>query len=315
MRSDSPEGTRPSRWEVTEMNARMSTVLRDVRAAVPTWKVDLAAPRAVDAPFAGTHTTRHLGPGDDHADSREYRPGDDIRRVDWSATARSGTVQVRQTHAERGMRLTLVPDCTASMRFGTATLTKADLAAAVAAAYSLAATRLGDSVAAVLPSEDQLRWVPPGTSTAHVNLVLAMLAGSLRSTTTTSYEEALRRASALAPSSGTFVLMSDFHDTATLPLIRRLCASHRVVAVLVSDPRESSLEPAGSVQVRDLETGEVYTLDTDSPQMRERFTQTAHRLRNERSDRLRRAGAEVHTLECGPQWLEGVRTILTGARW
>ena len=282
---------------------RTESILRSVRAAAPTWQSALRTSKRVDSPFAGMHQTSRLGPGEEWGDARVYQSGDDVRRIDWSASARSGSIQVRDTFAERGMRITLVVDCSPSMQFGTDTLTKADLATATAAAIAMLATRQTDSVAAMLVRPGTSRWVEPGSGTAHTNVLLRNLAQSFTSEGSASFTDGVLKALGHARSSGLFVLISDFYDEGAEQALRRASARHRTLAVVVSDKREHTLIPAGLVEVYDPETEEYMLLDTDSSKFAERFAAVASARAAKRDAGLRSSGAEVHHLVCGPDWL------------
>ena len=65
---------------------------------------------------------------------RPYVPGDDVRRIDWNVTARTGEPHVRVDLAERVLVTWLVLDASVSMQFGTADRRKADVAEGVAVA-------------------------------------------------------------------------------------------------------------------------------------------------------------------------------------
>lgn len=296
----------------TQAISRAASVLHDVRVAVPSWRASLRPGRRVDTPFAGVHRTVRIGSGDDHADTREYRIGDDPRHIDWAASARSATTQVRQTYADRGMRVTIVTDCSPSMRFGTSTLTKAELALATTAAFSLLATKQGDSVAAMLCDGNGLRWVPPGSGNAHVNVLLRTLESGLIASASVPFDVAINRAMAYAPTSGLLVAISDFHDDAAPSALRRFAATHRTLAVVVSDPREHEMVSVGVIDVCDPETGERYTVSTDDARVRAQFAATSARLRESRLAALRAAGVHVALVECGPLWLRSVEHCATG---
>lgn len=51
-----------------------------------------------------------LGRGDEYAETREYTPGDDIRRIDWKATARLNKLMVKQFYEEVGGEVNLIYD-------------------------------------------------------------------------------------------------------------------------------------------------------------------------------------------------------------
>lgn len=82
---------------------------------------------------AGPQASRVHGRGMDYAESRAYQPGDDVRRLDWRLTARSGKLHTKLFQEEREGRLLVLLDTHASMRFGTRARFKSVQAARAAA--------------------------------------------------------------------------------------------------------------------------------------------------------------------------------------
>ena len=64
-------------------------------------QLELTITRKLDGLVHGDHQGLVPGAGSDSGDGRRYEPGDDVRRIDWNLTARSGDVQVRTTIADR----------------------------------------------------------------------------------------------------------------------------------------------------------------------------------------------------------------------
>ena len=80
-----------------------------------------------DALLRGKRRPRNLGPGSptiyrgdgyEFVELRGYVPGDDVRRIDWAATARSGDLQTRVILEDVALTLAAIVDCSASMRVG-----------------------------------------------------------------------------------------------------------------------------------------------------------------------------------------------------
>jgi uncharacterized protein (DUF58 family) len=69
----------------------------------------------VAAGAAGDHRTRHRGAGQEFHDHRPYVAGDDLRRVDWMAYARTGEPVTRNLRAEEDVLLRVLIDTSASM--------------------------------------------------------------------------------------------------------------------------------------------------------------------------------------------------------
>src|SRR3954449_7887435 len=110
---------------------------------------DLAIGRRVAALLGGHYRSAFAGLGTELHQVRPYQPGDDVRRIDWNVTARTGLPHVRVELAERVLVTWLVFDASASMDFGTAERRKADVAEGVALAIGHAATRRGNRLGLV----------------------------------------------------------------------------------------------------------------------------------------------------------------------
>ncbi len=80
--------------------------------------IELNARRMADAVLAGRARARRLGAGTDFEEVRAYAPGDEVRHIDWNATARADAPMVRRFRQEREMPLVLAVDISASGDFG-----------------------------------------------------------------------------------------------------------------------------------------------------------------------------------------------------
>ena len=87
--------------------------------------LELTVSRKLDGVLHGDHLGLIPGPGSEPGESRDYQPGDDVRRMDWAVTARTTHPHVRQMIADRELETWLVVDLSASLDFGTAGLREA----------------------------------------------------------------------------------------------------------------------------------------------------------------------------------------------
>src|SRR5829696_1963386 len=106
--------------------------------------LDLAVMKRIESLIPGEHLTPQTGQGTELAMIRPYHPGDDVRHIDWNATARLQEPYVRVHVGERALTTWLILDVSASMGFGTADRRKADVAEGVALAVGHVATRRGN---------------------------------------------------------------------------------------------------------------------------------------------------------------------------
>src|SRR5688572_826741 len=111
--------------------------------------LDVSIGRRVEGMLAGDFRSNLLGTGSELAMMRPYVAGDDVRRIDWNVTARTGEPHVRVDLAERVLVTWLVLDTSVSMQFGTADRRKADVAEGVAVAIGHLATRRGNRLGVV----------------------------------------------------------------------------------------------------------------------------------------------------------------------
>ena len=74
----------------------------------------------------GAYTSPLRGSGFDFDEHLPYRPGDDVRRIDWNVTARLNAPYVRHTHAERELNIVIAMDVSRSMELGTSGYSKKD---------------------------------------------------------------------------------------------------------------------------------------------------------------------------------------------
>src|SRR5271154_5315884 len=123
--------------------------------------LDLAIGRRVSGLLAGDYRSAFAGVGTELYQVRPYQPGDDVRRIDWNVTARTGETHVRVELAERVLVAWLVVDASASMAFGTADGRKADVAEGVAIAIGHVATRRGNRLGVVAFGAGEPRFRQP----------------------------------------------------------------------------------------------------------------------------------------------------------
>ena len=128
--------------------------IRDPELSAALRKLELTVRRKLDGVLHGDHLGLIPGPGSEPGESRIYQPGDDVRRMDWSVTARTTHPHVRQMIADRELETWLVVDMSASLDFGTTGCEKRDLAVAAAAAITFLNSGGGNRLGAIIANGD-----------------------------------------------------------------------------------------------------------------------------------------------------------------
>jgi uncharacterized protein (DUF58 family) len=268
--------------------------------------LDLKIGRRIDGLLAGEHRTAALGVGTELAQIREWEPGDDVRRIDWNATARSGEVQVRVDVAERALTSWVLLDVSPSMRFGTADRRKWDVAEGVAVAAGHVASRRGNRIGvATFGGATSLMLRPRQGRVGLLGVLLAVRRDpETERVGPTSVGTALTQVARVARQRSLAVVVSDFRgprDWRT-PLLR-LASRHAVVAVEIRDPREQELPDVGHVWLVDPETGRKLHVDTGRRRLRERFAETAEAERADLARELASLGVPHVVLSTAGDWL------------
>ena len=114
--------------------------------------------------LAGRKRSRLRGRGLDFDELRHYRPGDDIRTMDWRVTRRMGSPFVRVYTEEKDRPVWVVVDQRLSMFFGSQRQMKSVAAADAAALTAWRVIGVGDRVGALLFNDTQQRYVRPSRS-------------------------------------------------------------------------------------------------------------------------------------------------------
>jgi uncharacterized protein (DUF58 family) len=276
--------------------------------SVPTALVealDLAFVRRAGGVVSGEHRAAGVGSGTELAQLRPYQPGDDVRQLDPSATARTGIPHVRQQVPERLLTTWLAVDVSPSMAFGTADRLKSDVAEGVVDVLGALSVRRGGRVGLMTFGASEARLLPPrGGRGARVGLRAALAEGvAADHTSGEPLARALVRIGRLARLRSLVVVISDFiGPTDWARPLAALAARHTLLAVEVRDPREQELPAVGRLAMVDPETGARIEVDTADRRLRERFARAARDDRGAVATALRRAAAEHVILSTSGAW-------------
>jgi uncharacterized protein (DUF58 family) len=275
--------------------------------------LDVSIGRRVSGLLSGDYRSAELGVGTELAQVRPYVPGDDVRRIDWNVTARTGEPHVRVHLAERVLVTWLVLDTSASMQFGTADRRKADVAEGVALAVGHVATRRGNRLGVVTYGAEPPKSTPPRQGRVGLIGLLTQLreGDDGASPPAVTLGTALRHTAAVARQRALVVVVSDFRGAIDwrLPLLD-LAGRHDVVAVEVRDPREQELPDLGEMWLVDPETGRQVRVDTRDRSLRSRFAEAAAGERAQVTRAITSTGTRHVVLSTSGDWLRLLAAFL-----
>ncbi|MFN0087782.1 MAG: DUF58 domain-containing protein [Blastocatellia bacterium] len=242
----------------------------------------LAPPRTTTARSAGLHAGRQAGASLEFREHREYQPGDDLRRIDWNAFARSDKLSVKLHREEISPHIDIVLDGSRSMGLeGTA---KARAAIGLAGVFAVAAGNAGFSHRAWLARARCEPVVNGGLRPANWGSIDLDYAGSPA--------EGLMKPAASFRRQGMRMLISDLLWMAEPSTILRRLAEGACGVIVAHLLAEDDLRPVerGRARLVDAETGEQREVFIDDAAIG-RYREALARHRQSWDQACRQAGA------------------------
>jgi uncharacterized protein (DUF58 family) len=232
----------------------------------------------------GAYTSPLRGSGFDFDEHLPYRPGDDVRRIDWNVTARMNAPYVRHTHAERELNVVIAMDVSRSMELGTSGYSKKEAMTFISASLLFSALSDQINTGFLAFSDRVLMFSAPRRTRAAAWALLQQCWALSPSPATTAIRPALRHLANTLKRTSVIFIVSDFltdEDIFGSPELGILTTRHDVVPVVPEDPAEAVLPPGrGSIRFRDLESGREMTVGL-GPAARRRYAEQARRRREE----------------------------------
>ena len=250
--------------------------------------------RRLEGLLQGDHKSPSRGDGLDLADLREYQFHDDVRRIDWNATARLDVPYVRDYLEDREIPVWFLLDMSPSMMFEGVSISKH----AVLMEFAVLMCRLmlgrGNRAGAMVFSARVDRVMPARGGRQQLLQILNTVAGYRAQPGATDLKQVLSDAAHLIRRRSLVFVVSDFITTPGWEgALSALAVRHDVIAVRLTDAMEHHLPDLGFMTFQDAESGEQLFVDTHDKGFRQRFGAAAA----ERNETLRaifeKAGVDV----------------------
>jgi uncharacterized protein (DUF58 family) len=208
---------------------------------------------------SGLHRSPFHGYSAEFSQYRHYRPGDDLKYVDWKLVARTDRVYTKQFRETTNVAAIVVVDTSASMAFPDGATSKFRYARIAAAALAHLISSQGDTIGLLSDQE----FLPPKAGRRHLRRLLASLSGLAVSPSWAS-AASIRRAAERLGRRGLLLVFSDFYDDedATFAEMRRAARlGHEVVVFQVISREEIAFGYRQDAEFVDLETGRTLAVD------------------------------------------------------
>ena len=195
--------------------------------------------------LSGRYASRLRGRGLNFEEMRHYQRGDDIRTMDWKATARTRKPHVRVYTEERDRPALIVVDQRMSMFFGSKLNMKSVTAAETAAIAAFAILDQGDRVGGIVFGDEVVAEIRPLRSRRTLDALTtaiadanALLSADAPAVEAMGLNRPLEAAQRLAGTNHLIIVVSDFDgiDARTETLLGGMLKHNDVMLCLVTDP-------------------------------------------------------------------------------
>ncbi|GAC1657953.1 MAG: DUF58 domain-containing protein [Candidatus Dormibacteraceae bacterium] len=188
----------------------------------------------------GHRRARPPGAATAFAGLRDYIPGDDVRRINWKATARRDQPVTVELEAERGQQVIIVLDCGRLMTAQAGDLAKLDHAVNAALLLGWLAQQQGDRVGLVTFTDQVDGFLAPQRGPAQVARLNEILYGVRAQYVEPDFGEAFSIVARRVSRRSLVVVLTDVLDPgASRDLVNQalwLSRRHLVLVVAMSDP-------------------------------------------------------------------------------
>ena len=146
-------------------------------------------------------------------------------------------------------------------------------------------------------------FIPPGKGARHVLRVIREILSFRPRRTKTDIAGALDYLGRVQSRRAVVFVISDFQAEGFEKSLRVLGRRHDVIAVSISDSKESSLPALGMIELEDAETGETVLIDTGKPDIRKRYEMLCLARDRGLSELLRSVGIDRIRVEAGRTYI------------
>jgi uncharacterized protein (DUF58 family) len=219
--------------------------------------LELVARKVVDGTISGLHRSPFHGYSAEFSQYRHYRPGDDLKYIDWKLFARTDRLYTKQFRETTNLLCSIALDASASMNYASAGgVTKFQYARLLAASLAHLVSRQGDGAGLVTFADGLKSYLPSRGGQAHLRSLLLTL-GRTEPAGATDAGPALVRTLDLLKRRGLLVLISDLYDESAgveQALQRASHTGHDVIVFHVLTRDEVDLPFRGDVEIEDAES-------------------------------------------------------------
>lgn len=240
----------------------MQEILKKLR------KYEIRIRKVINTQMQGDFHSLFKGSGLEFSDVRDYLYGDDIRRIDWNASAKGQGTFVKEFQEEKEQTVFFVIDVSASQELGSQQ-SKLRIAQEICGVLAISAAKEKNDIGLICFSEQKERYMKPQKGEKYAyEMILNLFALEPQSAKTDISKMILYTLQTIKRKS-VIILLSDFIDENYEHHLKALSKKHDLVMIHLYDEKEISLPRLGIVPVYDKETKKTLWLNTSSKAFRQ----------------------------------------------
>lgn len=242
-------------------------------------KYEIMIRKVANNHLQGDYQSIFKGAGLEFDDLRPYQYGDDVRTIEWKVSAKGHGTFVKTYKEDKDQSVYFLLDISGSQDIGNEGRKKIDLGKEVAGVLTLAAIHEGSQVGLFSFSDQKEKIILPGKGPRQGVKVIKAIFNHTNKSYKTNLSELFSFSLNLIKRRSIIIVISDFIDENYERSFKALAEKHDLVAVQLTDPRESTLPSLGIIPVYDKEEGKTTWVNTAFGSFSKKISQTFSRER------------------------------------
>jgi uncharacterized protein (DUF58 family) len=225
-------------------------------------KYEIMIRKVANNHLQGEYQSLFKGSGLEFDDLRPYQYGDDIRTIEWKVSAKGHGTFVKTFREDKDQSVYFLLDISGSQDIGQQGNKKIDQGKLIAGVLTLAAVYEGSQIGLISYSDQQEKLILPAKGSKQGIKIIRGIFDHQNKSLKTDLNGMFSFALNLIKKRSIIIVISDFIDSDYERSFRALADRHDLVAIQLTDPRESALPALGIIPIYDKEKGKTTWVNT-----------------------------------------------------
>jgi len=212
--------------------------------------------KAIFSQQIGNNTSKIKGEGYDFVELREYEPGEDIRKIDWTISAKMQKPYVKVFHTQRELDINIIPILNGSSYFGT-TVLKKDIITEVCSLLGYIAVAQGDSYSSFIANEISIPNTQKTKKFLGVQRMIEKINDYNPIGKNTNYKNITQDIHKQIQKKSLLFFIGDFFNCEDLNF-KLLSKKHEVIVIIIRDKFEEAPKNLGNINLIDPSTSSIF---------------------------------------------------------